>query len=104
MGWEGPLVTHEVVAMYRREIDEIERAVRATAAECFEHTRAADPLSELFDDDERKGRDLWLAMRLSPALLMELGLDEHKARLYDTVARQLRYRGDLWSPPGRPES
>lgn len=102
-GWEGPLVTQEVLETYRREIDAIERSVRAAAAECFKQTMSADPLRGLFEDEEQKGKDLWLDVRLSPALLMEIGFDEHKGRLYDTVARQLSYRGDLWSQRGRPE-
>lgn len=99
-GWEGPLDTYRLRATYRQEIAEIERAVRTVVADAFNRTIEDDPLKELFDSEILKDRALWIEIRMSPEFFIKLNFDEHKARLYDGVARQLNYRGDLWEEAG----
>ena len=88
-GWEGPLDPYALRATYVEEIGRMERAVRAAVAECFDRTIAEDPLRDVMDTD------MWVSLRMSPEAFMKLGLGEHEARLYESVARRLRFRGDF---------
>jgi hypothetical protein len=90
-GWEGPLDPYVLRATYVEEIGRIERAVRAAVAEWCDRTIAEDFLGDGMD------KDMWAGIRMSPEAFMNSGLSEQKARLYDSVARRLRFRGELWT-------
>lgn len=88
-GWEGPLALRALLPTYREEIRQIERTVKVEVNRCL--ARVSLPLAELEDY-----RDIWVSVHMSPECFQALGFSLETAELYVSVARQLRYKGELW--------
>lgn len=86
-GWEGPLDVRELQKTYLAEINRLEQLVRGIVREWYDSLEGSLSFSY---------RDACVQLRLIPEVLVRLGFDERRARIYVSIARSLRYRGDLW--------
>lgn len=94
-GWDGPLDPLELEVTYLEEIRRTEQAVKTAVAECFQRWVAKQPHRYTGD------RELWFAVNMSPAVFRALGFPDDQARLYESIAQHLHYRGDLWNEQER---